>query len=52
MTDLELRALLTLMMCSDPRPAGTEDVLEALLDRESNARGFANWIVAYHDFKP
>lgn len=53
LSDVEFRALLHLMMASDPWP-GTEeenDILIALLDNESIAHGYDNWIVAFHEFQ-
>ena len=50
MTDIELRAFLDLLMCSDPSPV-TEDqdkILRDFADRESQRRGFSEWIDAYH----
>lgn len=54
MSDKVFRALLDLFMCSDPWPASTEAeaaVLECL-NEESARRGFAGWVVAYHEFAP
>ena len=54
MNDLEFRAFLSLMMCSDPWPTGDEsenNVLIELAVKESVKRGFDSWIVAYHEFK-
>ena len=51
MTVHELRVLLDLFMVSDPWPledAGHR-LMEAMLDRESLARGHENWVVAYHE---
>jgi len=50
MTDYELRALLDLMMCSDPWPDTTanREVVENLLDNEARERGHDNWVDAYH----
>lgn len=56
MTDKELRALLDLMVCSDPWPdeagEGNQDVVVGLLARESRSRGFADEIEAYHELSP
>ena len=58
MTDKEFRRFLDLMMCSDPWPipkdADGDDGQGTLLDfieRESNLRGFDDWIEAYHKFE-
>lgn len=49
MSDLEFRALLDLMVVSDPFPTDVNrDVIENLLDREAIARGHTNWVDAYH----
>ena len=49
LTNRELRAFLDLLMYSDPRPPGVDmEVLEQLADREAWARGFDDWIIAYH----
>ena len=52
--DKEFRALLDMTMASDPNPAGEEadKLINVLLDRESRARGYDSWYVAYHEFKP
>lgn len=51
--DTEFRALLDLMMCSDPWPIpdgeGQRQVLEQLLNQESRRRGYTHWTEAYHD---
>jgi hypothetical protein len=48
--DDELRALLNLLMVSDPWPLEESEqvLLKGLADRESEARGFEGWIEAYH----
>ena len=58
MDDNEFRAFLDLMMCSDPWPippgSSGDDEQGTLLDlaeKESNARGFDDWIEAYHRFE-
>jgi hypothetical protein len=57
-TNKEFRALLTLMMCSDPWPIPPDTngydghgTLLDFIDRESNLRGYDDWIEAYHDFE-
>ncbi len=56
MTGAEFRNLLDLIMCSDPWPVPDtgdgdgQDNLIRLADRESKARGFADWIEAYHRY--
>lgn len=55
LTDERFRALLDLMMCSDPWPVGrdgvwNERVVKDLLDEESRKRGYADWVGAYHEF--
>jgi hypothetical protein len=54
MSNEEFRALLDLMMVSDPWPLNVPEyeALEGLFARESDARGFASWIVAYHELEP
>ena len=51
MTNTEFRALLNLMMVSDPWPLSKEenDILEHMLDTEARVRGYDGWIVAYHE---
>jgi len=57
MTDIQYRAFLDLMMCSDPWPVVDRDgidsnaILEGLALDEARARGFESWIVAYHEVK-
>jgi len=56
MTELEFRALLTLVMCCDPWPVderiardlGNQDTILNLLNKEARKRGFDNWVEAYH----
>lgn len=55
MTRTQFRALLNLMMCSDPWPISglsgklDEDALLAYCDRVAKSLGYNNWIEAYHD---
>lgn len=57
MDDRQLRALLDLLMCSDPYPVkdtgcGTgEDDIVRLATSESKRRGFTSWIDAFHYFE-
>jgi len=54
-TDHAFRLLLDALMVNDPAPQGQmgdDLVLLSLVERESERRGFDNWVVAYHDFKP
>lgn len=52
MSDEIFRILLDLFMVSDPWPLAKEsnDLLEAELNRESTARGYDAWQVAFHEF--
>lgn len=53
MTSIEFRALLNLFMCSDPWPTGRDSehaILQDFLDRESDYRGYSDWVEAYHYF--
>lgn len=52
LTDGQFRALLNLMMVSDPWPLSDEehDRIDWLLDCEAQARGFDRWTEAYHEF--
>lgn len=53
MNNLEFRALMNLLMCSDPWPTANwedEEHLKGLANYEAAKRGFENWIIAYHDF--
>ena len=55
MSNKEFRAMLDLFMCSDPWPVeggDSEAVLKAMLHKESVARGYKDWIGAYHKEKP
>ncbi len=47
----ELKAFLTLLMCSDPWPVPENygnDLLQKFADSESQRHGFRDWIEAYH----
>lgn len=52
MNDQTLRALLDLLMCSDPWPVvpenGSQRLLIAYADDEARKRGFTDWVGAYH----
>lgn len=49
--DLVFRAILDCYMCADTSPIRERANLNAWLDEQSQARGFANWVVAYHEFQ-
>ena len=55
MTSKQYRALLDLLMCSDPWPVGTErgddgqETVIGLVTEEAMRRGHRDWIEAYHD---
>ena len=52
MTSEQFRALLNLWMCSDPWPTShpsDQKHIEALLDEESEKRGYKDTIGAYHE---
>lgn len=53
LNDREFLALMNLMMVSDPFPTTHEDqsILKRLLLKESKARGYESWTVAYHEFE-
>ena len=53
-TDTEFRALLDLVMVSDPwpLPGEHESAVNAYLTKESQRRGYADWVEAYHDLSP
>ena len=52
MSNRELLALLTWRMVSDPFPEQVElGVIDAMLNRESLARGYEDWIDAYHNLR-
>jgi len=52
MNNTEFRAFLDLLMCSDPWPVkpdnNTQYTLIKFADKESQNRGFTDWIEAYH----
>lgn len=54
MSDSVFRILLDLLMVSDPWPLeeASHEKLIKYLDAESKARGFIDWIDAYHEVKP
>ena len=54
MTDELFRIVLDLAMCADPSPLTAEDELTLTneLNKESQARGFENWTIAFHEFTP
>lgn len=50
MDSFEFRALLDLLMCSDPYPADAgEDTIKFFANRISLDYGFSDWIDAYHN---
>lgn len=50
MDSFEYRALLDLLMCSDPYPVENgEDAVKGYADRQAVERGFSDWIDAYHN---
>jgi len=59
MTNTEFRAVLDWFMCSDPWPVERDVTIGESnhvcvtnwLDREAKARGFDDWVVAFHEFK-
>lgn len=48
MTPDELKALTTLLMCSNPYPCEGERILKDLATREAQWQSYDNWIEAYH----
>ncbi len=51
MDDIELRALLDLLMCIDPWPVPdkhNQGIVESIANQESIKRGYSSWIDAYH----
>jgi hypothetical protein len=53
MTDTQFRALLDLVMCSDPWPvnAANQVIVWVWMDIESIRRGYTDWVDAYHHFR-
>lgn len=51
MTRSEFRALLDMLMVSDPWPEPCFTVLEEYANKVGKIYGFKNWIDAYHEFK-
>lgn len=53
LSDDVFRVLLDLYMVSDPWPlsSAADDTLHALIDAEGQARGFGDWVTAYHRFE-
>jgi len=52
LTDQQFRDLLDLFMASDPWPDGVrKDIIEQLLNTESEVRNYESWVEAYHQFK-
>lgn len=53
LTDANFRALLDLIMCSDPWPVqddGTSQrLIELMATEEAKRRGFDTWVEAYHN---
>lgn len=54
MSDEQFRALMNLIMLSDPTPLPQpeDEAIQQLADEEAQKRGFLNWIEAYHRFLP
>lgn len=51
MTDNQFIAFMELLMCSDPWPLHWgHGLLNDLADEQARARGFSDWIAAYHEF--
>lgn len=46
--EIPLRALLDWYMCSDPWPGGDQDVITMWLNKMCRARGYLDWVAAYH----
>lgn len=53
LSDDVFRVLLDLYMVSDPWPLtdAADVILHALIDSEGQARGFTDWVTAYHRFE-
>ena len=53
MNDIQYRAFLDLLMCSDPWPVPTnQQIVESIADDEAVKRGYPTWVEAYHKMKP
>lgn len=53
MDDDQFMAFLELLMVSDPWPLQWgHEIMTDLADDQSRARGFCDWIEAYHKFRP
>lgn len=54
MNDANYRALLDLIMCSDPWPVNdngeNQQIIEVMATEEAKRRGFDTWVEAYHKF--
>ncbi len=50
MKNADYRALLDLIMCSDPWPVEGENqqIIEAMATEEAKRRGWDSWVDAYH----
>ena len=50
MTEIKipLRAILDWYMCSDPWPGGDQKIITEWLDEISKAKGYRDWVEAYH----
>lgn len=48
MEDFEFRALLDLLMCSDPYPCDGQTELAAFANRIAVQFGYSDWVEAYH----
>lgn len=51
--DTNYRALLDLIMCSDPWPVEGENqqIIESMANEEAKRRGFDTWVDAYHQME-
>lgn len=51
LTDAEFESILAWFMCSDPWPSDDEhrERIKHILNKESQRRGYDDWIVAYHE---
>jgi len=57
MNDIQFRAVLDWFMCSDPWPVSganpaSHDIIHEWITAESKARGYPNWVEAFHYFVP